>query len=449
MSTTENLCLVTAQPEFIDAALAELHALDQSLTDEGEIAPGISLCRVQDVARFMNIVSKTHPTFTRHLAPVQAIVDIDNSEDDLGAIALATVQLPGFAQIERGTHFAVQSRLLQTDKSQGPRAYSGGQINKTLAEALAEETGAIEDIKKPQVIISLLCTMQKGYLGISTAEDNLSAWPGGARHYAQTKEQISRAEFKLLEALEVFGVILPSHGQALDLGAAPGGWTRLLLDAGLQVIAVDPARLDPRLEQRKGLEHYRGYAEDYLEDAVQQGKQYDLIVNDMRMDAREAARLISKAASCLRTEDGFMISVFKLPHAALGIDPFVNLKEALQILRGSYNIVQAHQLFHNRQEITVVAAQPIPQKRRPQPNRPSQGRIQPPQRPYQERRSQTQRSTSTRWVQKPGQPREQGQGIRQSGSTRSQGQQSQRSSYQRRSQSPRPAQPRTTRPEHH
>ncbi|GHO84870.1 SAM-dependent methyltransferase [Dictyobacter formicarum] len=381
MNTTENLCLVTAQAEFTDAALAELQALDPSLSMEEEIAPGILLCRAQDAARFMAIASQTHPTFTRHIAPVQTIVPLENSENDLGEIALAIVQLPGFAQLERGVHFAVQTRLIQTDKSKGERAYSGGQINKALAEALAEETAAIEDVKKPQVVISLLATMDKGYLGISTVEENLSAWPGGARHYAQTDEQISRAEFKLLEALEVFGVILPTQGKALDLGAAPGGWTRLLLDEGLEVVAVDPAKLDPRLVGRQGLEHYRGYAEDYLEDAVQRRQHYDLIVNDMRMDAREAARLISKAAACLDPEEGLMISVFKLPHATLAVDPFVNLKEALNILKRSYAVVQAHQLFHNRQEVTVVAAQPLPQARAQQhSSRPSQTRNQPPQR---------------------------------------------------------------------
>ncbi len=95
-----------------------------------------------------------------------------------------------------------------------------------LAEAIIEETGAVESIKKPQIVVSLLCTAGKGYLGISLARENLSDWPGGARHFAQTPEQISRAEFKLLEALEVFGVTLPTQGRVLDLGAAPGGWTR-------------------------------------------------------------------------------------------------------------------------------------------------------------------------------------------------------------------------------
>ncbi|GCF10388.1 SAM-dependent methyltransferase [Dictyobacter arantiisoli] len=364
MSNIENFCLVTAQPEFIDVAIGELKVFDKNLSEVEKIAADIILCETSNAARLMSIASDKRPTFARHIAPVQTIIDLNGSEQDIGNIALSTIELPGMAQLERSVHFSVQTRLAQTDKSLGERAYTSGQINRTLAEALAEETGAVEDIKKPQIVISLLCTMQKGYLGISTADSNLSSWPGGTRHYSQTKEQVSRAEFKLLEALEVFNITLPSQGQVLDLGAAPGGWTRLLLEAGLQVIAVDPARLDSRLDRRKGLEHYRGYAEDYLADAVQKHKKYDLVVNDMRMDAREAARLLGQASTCLRSEDGFIVSILKLPHATIGIDPFVNLKEALNILRRSYNIVQVRQLFHNRQEVTVVAAQPIPLTRR-------------------------------------------------------------------------------------
>ena len=332
--------------------------MEKRLTIIEELVPGITLCDVPDVARFMQSASRTRPVFVRHIAPVQAIVDLKNDEQDLGRIAIAMIELPELKMLEKGIRFAVQTRLVQTDKSYGERAYSSGQVNKLLAEALAEETGAIELIKKPQVVVSLLCSMHKGYLGISAVEDNLSDWPGGARHFAQTPEQISRAEFKLLEALEVFGVILPSQGRALDLGAAPGGWTRLLLEAGLEVVAVDPARLDARLDKRQHLEHYRGYAEDYLEEAVSRHSRFDLIVNDMRMDAREAARLLARAASCLRT-DGFVLSVFKLPHATQIINPRATLKEAINILNKSYGIVQAHQLFHNRQEVTVVAAQPI------------------------------------------------------------------------------------------
>jgi 23S rRNA (cytidine2498-2'-O)-methyltransferase len=200
--------------------------------------------------------------------------------------------------------------------------------------------------------------MQKGYLGISTAEENLSSWSGGARHFAHTTEEISRAEFKLLEALEVFGVSLPSQGRALDLGAAPGGWTRLLLDSGVHVVAVDPANLDVRLKKRPRLEHYQGYAENYLEEALKKHYKFDIIVNDMRMDAREAARLLTRAARCLRP-DGLIISVLKLPHATHEINPLATLHSALKILSTYYDTVQARQLFHNRQEVTVVLAHPL------------------------------------------------------------------------------------------
>jgi len=359
----ENLLIVTAQPEFLTAALDELKRLDQRLTSIEVLNPGIALCAASDVATLMRLASKTRPIFVRHLAPAQGVISLSNTERDIGKLALAVANLPAFQQLERGVHFAVQTRLLQTRESHIDRPYTSGQLNQALAEAIAEETGAVESIKKPQVIVSLLCTSEHGYLGISTSEENLSDWPGGMRHFAQTPEQISRAEFKLLEALEVFGVTLPARGHALDLGAAPGGWTRLLLKAGLHVVAVDPAQLDPRLVAPRfivgepRLEHYRGYAETYLEDALKQRRRFDVITNDMRMDARQAVRLLVQARQCLRT-DGFVISTLKLPHTTREIDPLKMLKEALGLLHRHYGIVQARQLFHNRQEVTVIAAQP-------------------------------------------------------------------------------------------
>jgi 23S rRNA (cytidine2498-2'-O)-methyltransferase len=355
---TENLLIITAHPEFSQAALSELKQIDKRLTTIEEMAPGIILCETSDITALMHKVVREHPIFTRHIAPVQTVVDLTNNEQDMGKLALAIVNLPTFALLERGVRFAVQSRFVQTDKSLGERPYSSGHLNLALAEAFVEETGAVESIKKPQVVISLLCTMHNAYIGISSVEENLSSWPGGARHFAQETEQISRAEFKLLEALEVFGVTFPTAGRALDLGAAPGGWTRLLLETGMSVIAVDPANLDPRLARRQGLEHYKGYAENYLEEAHIKRSKFDLIVNDMRMDARDAARLLARASQCLRS-DGFVISVFKLPHATPTINPLATFREAMSILKGSYSHVQAHQLFHNRQEITVLAAQPL------------------------------------------------------------------------------------------
>ena len=358
---SENLLIVTAHPEFLDAGIAELRRLAKRLSNVELLAPGTALCTVPDASTVMRLAAEQQPTFVRHLAPVQVIVPLTNTEQDVSELAAALASLPAFELLERGQRFAVQTRIIQGEGNAVKRPYSSGHLNQVLAGAIVEETGAVEAMKKPQVVVSLLCTTDKGYLGISPAKENLSDWPGGARHYAQTSAQISRAEFKLLEALEVFGVSLPSKGRVLDLGAAPGGWTRLLIEAGLHVVAVDPANLDPRLAKQPRLEHYRGYAESYLEDAVNTRKSFDLIVNDMRMDARDAARLLVQAARCLH-RDGFVISVFKLPHATHEIDPLATLRAALNLLKKSYGVVQVRQLFHNRQEITVLTARPLPMR---------------------------------------------------------------------------------------
>ncbi len=365
---TEPVLIVTAHQEFVDAAFNELKRYNNKLLYGTLLAPGILLCTItrdtdqSDITSLMHQAIQQRPIFIRHLAPVQKVIHLSNTENDIGELALAIANLPTFTLLERGQRFAVQTRLLQTDIEAAragyhKHSYSSGHVNQLLAEAIAEETGAVESIKKPEVVVSVLCTMEKAYIGISLAIDNLSEWPGGARHFAYLPEQISRAEFKLLEALEVFGITLPSRGSALDLGAAPGGWTRILLEAGMQVLAVDPAKLDARLSKHPRLEHYRGYAQDYIEEAIKRHRKFDVITNDMRMDAREAARLLVQARSCL-LRDGFIISVLKLPHETHEIDPLKNLNEALRALQRHFAIVQARQLFHNRQEVTVLTARP-------------------------------------------------------------------------------------------
>jgi 23S rRNA (cytidine2498-2'-O)-methyltransferase len=351
--------IITAHAEFLESALQELKRLERQLRSVEILAPGIALCSVPDAPKFMYTVAEAHPIFARHLAPVQAVIPLTNTEADLENLAVSLAELPTFRMLERGQRFAVQTRMVQSEEGGTKRAYSGGKVNQLLAGAIVEETGAVEEIKKPQIVVSLLCTQDRAYMGISLARQNLSAWPGGMRHFAQTSEQISRAEFKLLEALETFGVTLPERGRALDLGAAPGGWTRLLLEAGLQVVAVDPAKLDPRLFRRPGLIHFRGYAERYLE-IEEPGKRpqlFDVIMNDMRMDARDAARLLIEMRGKLRP-DGFILSTLKLPHATASIDPLKNLREATSLLSRSFDLVQAKQLFHNRQEVTAIVARP-------------------------------------------------------------------------------------------
>ncbi len=174
---------------------------------------------------------------------------LTNSEQDIGELAVAIAGLPTFAQLERGQHFAVQTRLVQSNEQSIKRAYSSGMLNKLLPKPSRKRQERIELIKKPQIVISLLCTAENSLYWHFACQREPQRLAGRRTPICPDAGEISRAEFKLLEALEVFGVSLPSRGRALDLGAAPGGWTRLLLEASLSVVAVDPANLDPRLNR--------------------------------------------------------------------------------------------------------------------------------------------------------------------------------------------------------
>ncbi|NJN43361.1 MAG: methyltransferase domain-containing protein [Anaerolineae bacterium] len=211
--------------------------------------------------------------------------------------------------------------------------------------------GRSSGCSNPEQILSVTLTPTEAFLGLSLAHENLSDWAGGERRFKREAGQISRAEFKLLEALETFKLQLPSDGLALDMGAAPGGWARLLAEHGLHVIAVDPAELDPRVETLPNVTHIRATVENYLPAR----EPFDLILNDMRMDARDSARVMLTAANFLKP-GGFVVMTLKLPEK--GTEDVA--QAALKILKKDFSIIGARQLFHNRGEVTVALKQRSP-----------------------------------------------------------------------------------------
>jgi 23S rRNA (cytidine2498-2'-O)-methyltransferase len=64
----------------------------------------------------------------------------------------------------------------------------------------------------------------------------------------------NRAYLKLREALTLAGRHPAPGERCLDLGASPGGWTWALQGLGARVLAVDKARLDPRIAALPGVE---------------------------------------------------------------------------------------------------------------------------------------------------------------------------------------------------
>ena len=326
--------IATADPNFAVAALAELKKANADVV--AELDAGI--WSVQTSGDFFALAEQWRqnpPIFVRHICPVQTVLSLADGVDSVVETAVTTFT----HLLEPEWPFSVQTRVL------GDLEIKPFDINKPLSQKLAEASGAPLDVREPFQILSVVLAGDSAYLGLSLAVNNLSDWAGGVRRFAREKEQISRAEFKLLEALELFGIELPPRGRALDLGAAPGGWTRVLRQKEQYVTAVDPAWLHASLQKDKGVRHLRLTAEEYLADYPDT---YDVIVNDMRLDARDSARLMGEYGRYLYPH-GLALITLKLPAENYEAP----LDHALNILRQKFTVAGARQLFHNRSEVTV------------------------------------------------------------------------------------------------
>ena len=328
--------ILTADPSFADMAIAELKKAQPEAEILAELADGVfTVGFADDFFVPAELWRKYPPIFIRHICPVLLIVE----QVELEKVVQETVtELTDWVDPE--LPFSVQTRIFDNV------GFKPFDVNTAVSQAIQTETKAELNVRNPAQIISVVVTKDAAYVGLSLALHNISDWAGGVRRFAREKGQISRAEFKLLEALEWFKIDLAPNSVALDLGAAPGGWTRVLRQKEQFVTAVDPANLDFALQDDSNVRHLAITAEEYLE---MYPDKFDLIVNDMRMDARDSARLMVAYAPYLYA-DAWVIMTFKLPteNRESAID------HALNILKRPYQIIGVRQLFHNRSEVTVV-----------------------------------------------------------------------------------------------
>ena len=333
--------LITFSSASKSYVINELHDILVTNFKMKDIAEEIMLIENNsEFEEIANIFKENSPVFIRHICPCQIEVPAKISIEDIACLGEKANEIMTY--LDKNITFSVQTRITVQDEKP---PYGNFDINKALSDIFISN-GFELDIRKPEQVISVLCTSEKIYVGVSKAEDNLSDWAGGTRRFSREDGQLSRSEFKLLEAIEVFKLKLPAEGRALDLGAAPGGWTRVLLNRGLRVVSVDPALLDERIIRDPGVVHYRGKAQDYFHT---QKDKFDVIVNDMRMDVGESSEMMLIARNFLKS-NGFAIITLKL--LTTGMQKTV--KRALKELSEGYDIIGARQLFHNRNEVTIA-----------------------------------------------------------------------------------------------
>lgn len=131
-----------------------------------------------------------------------------------------------------------------------------------LEKALAKAGIDLADAGAPQRLHVFFVGGRACYVGIAEVA-NSSPWPLGIVRLRMPSAAPSRSTLKLAEALIEFldererPKRLAPGMTAVDLGAAPGGWTYQLVQRGLMVTAVDNAAMDAALLETGQVRHRR------------------------------------------------------------------------------------------------------------------------------------------------------------------------------------------------
>jgi 23S rRNA (cytidine2498-2'-O)-methyltransferase len=329
----------TANPGFAPYAMEELRRRIRGTKVSG-LAPGETFSFTTgevDPEQLIKELRRNEPIFLRHLFPIEAEMPVTDS------IALTAEALKEYAATlgdrVNGRKVAIQIRKEQNS----PFPYSSAE-GRDVVIPVVQELGGETVAREADWIISVYASKKSLYMGCSLPRDNLSDWPGGSVRFRKEEGLISRAAFKLLEAERAFDLPLDQFSNALDLGAAPGGWTSVLLERGLKVTAVDPAEIDPSLELHPRLRHMRKNA---AEVSFPPGT-FDIMVCDMSWDPHHTCRLVSALAPAL-TAGGSGIITLKLMYRK----PFQSIQDLTEAYRENFDIRKVKQLFHNREEVTM------------------------------------------------------------------------------------------------
>lgn len=287
------------------------------------------------------------PIFLLHIHPVQFQGKIDGSEQDLEQIAehlksVSELWDQYLTPIHKDSH---PHLAIQVRKREGlSLSYSPLDMKQAIASIFAQDYNCEIVTREADWILSVYLAGSTAYIGMSRPQWNLSDWAGGAMRFVREEGQVSRAQFKLLEAERKFSLDLGRFHRALDIGAAPGGWTSLLLDRGLHVTAVDPAELDTRVLRRVQLRYLKKTADQVSFEP----DHFDLLVCDMSWDPQQMSRQIVGLLYAVQA-GGTVILTLKLMHGK----PFRQINETVHAFQNELRLVIAKQLFHNRQELTL------------------------------------------------------------------------------------------------
>lgn len=226
-------------------------------------------------------------------------------------------------------------------------------FNNAFVQALKRD-GAM-DPGSPWRLHALFPSGERCLLGLALI-DHAAPWHQGIPRLKFPREAPSRSTLKLDEAFQV----LLSKGErerwfkpgmsAVDLGAAPGGWTWQLVRRGLHVTAVDNGPMEEHLMASGLVVHKREDGFRY-----QPRQRVEWMVCDMVEQPRRVAERMAEWLAmgwCKRCVFNLKLPMKK--RYAEVQQAFAQMQDSAAA-QGRDIEIRAKQLYHDREEITVFA----------------------------------------------------------------------------------------------
>ncbi len=186
------------------------------------------------------------------------------------------------------------------------------------------------------------------FIDFDQAFVSFKALSAGQQRMQMDPQAPSRSYLKVEEAFHLFGSAPKENETVVDLGAAPGGWSYSALKNGATVTAIDNGPLKGPVVSNSRVKHLKADAFTYKHSS---GKPADWLLCDILEKPEVVLELIDKWLNqkwCRR----FIVNL-KLGRT----DPIFLLKKIRDPKKGllSYcRILYVRQLYHNREEITLM-----------------------------------------------------------------------------------------------
>lgn len=197
--------------------------------------------------------------------------------------------------------------------------------------------------------------VQTAWLG-ATIPGHAAPWPMGVPRLRMSRDAGSRSTLKLAEAIlgmlteEERTVHMRAGLRAVDLGAAPGGWTWQLAHRGLHVTAIDNGLMAESVIATGMVEHLRADGFTWRPQ-----RKVDWLVCDMVEQPSRIASLMAEWIATGRCRRAIFNLKLPMKRRFDALEQCRSLIHKRVIQAGPYELRIKH-LYHDREEVTAFLA---------------------------------------------------------------------------------------------